>query len=108
MFAHEINYLECSACGEEGCFETCRYGVGVAHVSSEREVEVLPPVQAAQGSESGELRERSESGGWPAPALPTMPEGVSFVKKARTRSHMAGTNLPSRAYFDPYGELGDF
>ena len=107
MFAHEINYLECSVCGEEGCFETCRYGVGLAHVSSERELEVLPPVQTAQGSESGEFWQGQEPVGRPTPTLPTMPEGVSFVKKARTRSHLAGTNLPALPYFDSYGELAD-
>lgn len=108
MFAHEIDYSLCSHCGEKWCFEKCLYGVGESHVSSNRDVEVLPTLQTAQGSQLGEFWQGQEPCGQPTPPLQTLPPHVPIIAKARARSYSTGCNLPSSAYFDSYGEMGDF
>lgn len=106
MFAHEINYEDCTHCGSAWCWGQCAHGVPPTALGVVVDVQVLPTMQATQAPDG--VRDRPSEEGQEAQPLSIMPERVSSFKKARAVYYSPGCNQFSRQGFSGWGELGDF
>lgn len=102
--------FDCIYCGSGWCYGTCRdNGVDEIFYGGEhRNMEILPTLQTAPGSDPGVLRKGQESSGRPTPALPEVPTGLPFTTKAYSRRFFPGRNRFSDQKFNSVHSMAAF